>query len=178
MSYDLLVYAPSLPDNLREQWQAALAACGLLAEVQPEFVRAEQSGTLAWKFGIANPDAFRFASLYPPFAVDAGFDLTVRPAVIDLAEWKRAPADVVARVSDAAYEVVFSNPHACTPADFRLQWFAAATLTQLCDGVLLDPQEERSFLSKQALAEAEFQAEKYEEEAESDWPTLAEFQGW
>ena len=97
MSYDLFVFAPALPADLRGAWQAALAATGL--ECDPAGVRsADQSGYLAWKFRVANKDVFRTAPLYPTHAVDAGFELAIRPSQVDLADWKTASPEVVKRI--------------------------------------------------------------------------------
>jgi len=178
MSYDLSVFASAVPEDLRTAWQDGLAAVGLKAELQPEFDPETQDGYLAWKIQVAAPDAFRFASLYPTTAVEAGFDLTISDADIDLADWKTAAPDVVKRVTVAERVFVFSTSHGCTPADFRLQWFAAAVLARVTDGVLLDPQEDHSFSGKDALVEAEFQADKFEEEQRSDWTASPAFQGW
>ena len=73
---------------------------------------------------------------------------------------------------------MFSTPYGCKPEDFRLQWFAAATLAQLTGGVLQDPQEERSFLGEETLPEAEFQANKFEEDQDAEWPESPAFDGW
>jgi hypothetical protein len=178
MSYDLSVYARSLPNDLRAEWQAALAASGLVVELQPDFDPANQAGYLAWKLQPATPEAFRYASLYSTKAVEAGFELTIRPADIDLDDWKTAAPEVLDRLEEAEHAFSFSNPHGCAPADFRLQWFAAATLARLTDGVLQDPQEDRSFTGKAALAEAEFQADQFEEGQRDDWTASTAFEAW
>ncbi len=178
MSYDLLVYTSSIPDGLRDQWPAAIARSGLIAEVSPEFDPAKPDGYVAWKVSVADPEAFRFASNYGTKPVEAGFELLTRDSEFEPDDWKTAAPDVVERVEEASQTWVFSNPHGGKPADLRLQWFAAATLAQLADGVLLDPQEDQSFLGEAALAEAAFQADKFEEEQRDDWTESTAFEGW
>lgn len=178
MSYDLRVFAKTLPETLRTTWPLALARSGLVAEVQPDFVATEYDGYLSWKLRVASAESFRFAARYPASDFEAGFEMTVSPADVDLEEWKTAAPEVVRCVEAAEYMVAFSSPHDCSPAEFRLQWFAAATLAQLTDGAVLEPQEERSFTAQEALAEAEYQSDKFEEDQRDDWTESPAFAGW
>lgn len=178
MSYDLNVFVPPREGALREEWQQALARSGLVTLINPDFDPEKQEGYLSWSLQVASPEAFRFAPLYPAKAVEAGFELTVRPAEIDEDEWKTASPAVLDKLDDAADVWTFRTPHGGKPADFRLLWFAAATLAELTDGVLQDPQEDRSFTGKEALAEAEFQADRFEEDQRDDWQESAAFDGW
>jgi hypothetical protein len=178
MSYDLHVFVRSLPGDLRGAWQDALARSGLVTLIHPDFDPEKQDGYLAWSLQVANPDAFRFASQYPATAVEAGFELEVHPAEIDDDEWKTASPAVLDKLDEAERTWTFRAAHHGKPADFRLFWFAAATLAELTDGVLQDPQEDRSFTGKEALAEAEFQADRFEEEQRDEWQASTAFDGW
>jgi hypothetical protein len=178
MSYDLHVFVPPFQGHLREEWQKALAKTGLVALIDPDFVPEGHDGYLSWSLRVASQEAFRFAALYPAEAVEAGFELSVRRAELDDEEWKTASPAVLDRLDAAETMWTFGTAHAGKPADFRLLWFAAATLAALTDGVLQDPQEDRSFAGKEALAEAEFQADRFEEEQRDDWQASNAFDGW
>lgn len=178
MSYDLFVFSAALPENLRDRWPKALAQSGLVAEIQPDADLEHPSGYLAWKIRVASADAFRYADLYPTSAMEAGFELRASPADVDLADWRTAAPDVVKRISSAEHVFAFSSANDCTPTEFRLLWFAAATLAGLTDGVLQDPQEERSFNAEDALEEAAFQADKFEEDKRDEWTASPEFVAW
>lgn len=178
MSYDLLVFVPSVKDSLRDTWPKAIAKAGLMVELHPDFDPAKQEGYLGWKLQVADADAFRFASLYAPKAVEAGFELNIQDADVDLDEWQTASPAVLDRLEAAESVWTFSNPHGGRPADFRLLWSAAAALAELTDGVLQDPQEDRSYTGKEAVEEASFQADKFEEEQRDDWAKSEPFTAW
>jgi hypothetical protein len=178
MSYDLLVYVPSLPNGLRTSWPAAIGKTGVTVELHPDFDPDKQAGYLGWKLQVTNPDAFRFASLYAKTAVEAGFELNIQPAEVDLDDWQTASPSVLDRLESAEEVWTFSNPHGGRPADFRLLWSAAAALAELTDGVLQDPQEDRSYAGKEATEEAAFQSDKFEEEQRDDWAKSEPFTNW
>jgi hypothetical protein len=188
VSFDLFVYAPGLPADLISQWQQQLARHGLICHFPPGFQFSPWADSYVPVRVQVTPGAFPLAGRYGTHPLLAEFELEVAPSTSEyFAEWKATtlqdiPPTTRPYLERAIQCLYFRTGAGRTPLDLRLQYFAAATLAVITDGVIHDLEEGEYFVGEAALVHAAYMANAYEtartanpEEWQlplfSDWPS-------
>jgi hypothetical protein len=144
MSIDLDVFVVKTPKNLRDRWQDAFATLGMVCEFRPDFDPATWGGSdLVAKMSI-KPGAFDGADRYGsvPFITGCGMELWHAPEFDDERDdvTDRCPKPLRAKLGKATQKFFFTTSMGRSPDAWRFQVFAAATLTQITDGLFYSPQ--------------------------------------
>jgi hypothetical protein len=142
MSIDNDVYVVRIPKDLRTRWQTALAAHGILCSFRPDFDVATWGGSdFITKMQI-QPDAFAGAERYgeKPFVTGCGLDLWHAPEFDDAREdlLDGCPQRFQSKLQKATFQFFFYTSAGRTPAQYRFQVYAAATLALVTGGVLYE----------------------------------------
>lgn len=178
MSFELLVAAPDLTEDLTPAWIAALADYGLECEFYPGFSLLNwRGGHLPASLRITRLDAFPAANRYGPMPILAGFELDIsefRPVGL-----RRMVPRRLSRFPAVGSRVAFRTATGRSVADLRLQCMAAATLTSITGGLYSDPQQGVVLGPADAISAAIREANGFEENpvTPDDW-TLTVFTSW
>jgi hypothetical protein len=184
MSYEKHVYPSIVPPNLAPLWVEALRNRGLEVAFHPEF------DPLRWDEGFlpcrltVQSGAFPGAERFGSSALETGFEFS---AITDAdekaellndyeeemeAEGAPLPEDLLDRLKAAP--AIFTLSHGgfgWTAAEFRVCWFAAATLAELTKGLLFDEWADgecHGYCSpEQALTYAAASSDRYESSPDS-----------
>ncbi len=161
MSVDLTVYMQGLPDDLGSKWARAMAEWGMECKPASNCLTEGDIGFVPWICVESSQDASEDAKPVRDRAFEAGFELSVGPFdskayLVELQAGHNGQDDqaVIEAIRLARIEARFRTSSSRSPADLQLQWFAAATLAILADGVLEDPQAGRRYVGRAALLEA------------------------
>jgi hypothetical protein len=184
MSFDLFVYVPSLPANLIPSWEAQLARHGLSCSFYPGFHPSTAPDYFIPVQVQVVPGSFPFADRYGTAPLYTELELDYEDATGEyFSEWratalKYAPAPLHTYLEQASACLYFRTAAGRTLIEFRLHYFAAATLAFLCNGLVDDPQAGEYLLGADAIHRATVEADSYEARAApNDWK-LRLFNGW
>jgi hypothetical protein len=160
MSFDLTVYTPDFPPDLKARWESLLLDAGLRCEFPPGFhPDTWDGGCLPVKLEVI-PGSFRNADRFGSAPFIASFDFDV--CRFEGVEESEVPKKVAAVLKQAHWESWLRTAAGRTVADLRLQSFAAAALAVVTGGVVYDPQQGQFFTGGEALTNAAEEAEMYE----------------
>ena len=166
LSIDFSVFLARPPKNLRARWQDALGVVGLNCEFRPDFDPDTWTGTdLVAKMQVA-PGSFAGSESYgvKPFVSGCGMDLWRAPAFDEERDdlLARCPRVMRAKLAKATQKFFFYTSMGRSPDGFRLQLFAAATLTVVTQGLFHDPQANAFLSGRDTLKLAADMAGDYE----------------
>jgi hypothetical protein len=184
MSFDLFVYAPPLPANLIPLWEAALARYWLICSFYPGFHPITTHDSFVPIQVRVVPDAFPLADRYGAASLYAELEVYCEDVAGEyFAEWRArafqyAPATLHPYLEQAACCLYFRTAAGRTLIEFRLQYFAAATLAILTNGLVDDPQTGCYLVGADAIQKATAEADTYEARADPDDWQLPLFTGW
>jgi hypothetical protein len=184
MSFDLFVYAPSLPTDLIPLWEAQLAHHGMICTFYPGFHPVAMPMVFLPIQVQIMPDAFPRANHYGLSPLYTELELDYEDALGEyFPEWKTtalryAPATLHPYLQQASCCLYFRSAAARTLIEFRLQYFAAATLAVLTTGILEDPQAGKFLVGAEGLERARVEADAHEARAAPDDWMLPQFTGW
>ena len=178
MSFTLIVFIPSIPQDLAEGWPMEIAKYGDTVEPYPGFSSDWRGGVLFFRM-IVQPDALPPSSHYGLDAVLAYFELYYEDAEFLNEMIEEAPAEFKILIKNAQYCGALITSAGRTPADWRLQYIAAATLAVITGGVLFDPQQDAYFTVDTALSNAIRAIGQYEanKKTPEEWE-MPLFTGW
>lgn len=184
MSFDLFVYVPNLPDNLVPLWEAQLANHGLICSFCPGFhPRTTIDSFISVRVQVV-PGAFASAAHYGVAPLYTELELDYQDASGEyFPEWQAAalryaPTSLHSYLEQASCCLYFRTAAGRTLIEFRLQYFAAATLAILTNGLVEDPQTGPFLVGADAIQNATVEADGYEARAApEDWQ-LPLFNGW
>lgn len=173
MSYDINVFIPMLSNNLLPNWLKQLQEKSQLhCEFHPDFSFAEHSGVVPCKVQTSLPT---LPIAYQNIDLFTSFDLFIYDSHHEFLQ--DIPEELLPKINEMLYELVISMS-ADNSLEFRLGWYAAATLTLTTDGVLYDPQTELYFNPTTVLKAAERIVAEFENCLESEDWRLHKFTGW
>ncbi|HVE57269.1 MAG TPA: hypothetical protein VNB22_10610 [Pyrinomonadaceae bacterium] len=172
MSFELSVHTPEILTNLESSWLKALSEEGLICEFHPSFsVNSWGGGLLPEKVQILK-NSFPTSNKYGEDPLLAGFELDVDAYEKSVFEINETSQIEVCRF------FFFRTAMRRSVIDLRLQCFAAATLANMLNGVVIDHQAGENFTGQEALKNAERESKEYEDFYEKNFSELALFDGW
>jgi hypothetical protein len=168
VSFDLDVYAVRCPKDLRTRWQRAFADCGMICEFRPDFdPQTWSGGDFIAKIEVSE-DGFPGSQLYGerPFVAGCGMDMYRSPEFDEERDdlLGRCPRALQAKLKKAKAMCFFTTSMCRPPEAWRFQFFAAATLAKVSDGILYDPQPAVFHTGEKAVKLAERAAESMDKE--------------
>ncbi|MFB9324640.1 hypothetical protein ACFFSY_01645 [Paenibacillus aurantiacus] len=182
MSYTLTVQLKGLSDSVIPDWISEINKFNMQVDVYPEFSFHGHAGFVPFKIVLHDcPNkALNHRELM------SGFELYVhpmdtksknRPFLSKLFGRPRQLSPIEAKLSEADTELIF-HIRAEDSFEFRMGWYAAASIALLCNGVLTDVQEEVQLEGQQLLHYA-LQVVMDDERTmtEEEWRTHP-FEGW
>jgi hypothetical protein len=184
MSFDLFVYVPTLPDDLIPLWEAQLAHHGLICSFYPGFHPTTTPDNFIPVRVQVVPGAFPQADRYGTAPLYTELELDYEDASGEyFPEWQAsalryAPANLHSYLEQASCCLYFRTAAGRTLIEFRLQYFAAATLAVLTNGLVDDPQAGQYLVGADAIQKATVEADAYEARADRDDWQLPVFNGW
>jgi hypothetical protein len=184
MSFDLFVYVPTLPSDLIPLWEAQLAHHGLICSFYPGLHPvAWPDNFIPVQVGVV-PAAFPLADRYGSAPLAADLELYYEDSTgEDFPEWRTsafqyAPPAIHPYLEQASCCLYFRTAAGRTLIEFRLQYFAAATLAVLTSGVVDEPQAGQYLVGANAIKQAALEADTYEARADPEEWRLPLFNGW
>jgi hypothetical protein len=155
MSVDLFVFVGRVPKNLRDRWQDAMAAQGLICEFRPDFDPATWGGSDLIARMQVRAGAFAGAERYGEFAfiTGCGMDLHRAPKFEDDRSdlMDQCPKAMKPKLAKAPQMCIFSTSMGRSPDSWRFQLFAAATLAQVTSGLFFSPEDGTFHNGEEAL---------------------------
>jgi hypothetical protein len=184
MSFDLFVFVAQLPTELAHRWEQLLPEFGLRCTFYPGYHPSTWHDVFAPVRVEVLTEAFPCAAAYgsqPLLTEIALDDMDVSAgeyADIKLSALKEVPPSLRPALERATRCIHLHSSAGRTLIRFRLQCFAAATLSVMTQGVLLDPQRGGYLNGQDAIRHARQLADAYEQRADpEDW-NLTVFTDW
>ena len=180
--FDLNVKIPKPGSNFIELWKQEMKKIGLDVEFHPNFDINNQRGFLPFKIVVIDSS---FTNKYGNGEWITGFELYISDfdrqdfySYYEPEELKSIPNNVKEIYDNAELDFFFSvNPENNT-ADFRIGWYAAATLTKLYNGILEEAYSGKDFTAENVIETAISKTKKAEDELPEDKWNLNKFVGW
>ncbi|SDD72507.1 hypothetical protein SAMN02799630_03313 [Paenibacillus sp. UNCCL117] len=182
MGYDLSVHVNEINDNIVPQWISEIRKFNMNVEIHPEFSFHTHSGFLPFKVVIYDCPNKELNNL----ELLTGYELYVNTM-----EKKRDEKSIISRlfskkdrlnsierkIKNANIEIIF-NISAQDSFEFRIGWFSAASLAFICNGVLIDPQEDLKLEGNQLIRHAHHTVLEDEKLIQQEDWRIHRFEGW
>ncbi len=181
-SFDLNVKIPKPNSDFLELWKAEMERIGLEVEFHPNFDINNQTGFLPFKIIVTDSS---FTTKYGKGEWLTGFELYISDfdkedyfSFHEPEDLESIPENIKKIYDKAELDFYFSaNPNNNT-AEFRMTWYAAATLTKLYDGILEDAYSGKNYTANNVVEIAISKTKQAETELAEDKWNLTKFVEW
>lgn len=178
MSYDLIVHVNELNDSIVPEWLEELRRFNMSVEIHPAFTFESQSGFLPFKiivFDCPNPKLNEMELM-------SGFELSVNDLYPEVkrsiwSKWFSKDRGTHSGTHNYTKELVF-RISIQDSFEYRLAWYSAAAIVKMCNGILIDPQENIQLAGNQAIRHAYEQVINDEKSIQEDEWRIHKFNGW
>lgn len=182
MPLELDVFIPQPDSEIESKLKSELAENGISMEYHPEFDMENQSGFLPLKVIFDSDNGAIQTAALKGKTLGSGFELDIEE--FDSFEYltflEDEGEDITPEynqlVSDCEFRLAFYCEPEEDPASFRLTYLAAACITKIYNGLLINPDTGAEVSKDVAISEALKAANEFESQVE-DW-VFPEFKGW
>ena len=168
-SLDLIVFISKPGSDFKEKWIDELAKYDLVVEIHPEFDIDNQSGFLPYKLKVPVGSKHIESEKYQGKTLLTGFELDISPFKYDEffqysseEEMDKLPDDYKTKMKNCDLNFMIEVKASQNTSEYRMAWFAAATLISLFDGILTDPHTGINYEGKDAINKAIEMSNKFE----------------